>query len=311
VHATTTVGSQAHREKEDVVVAAAQQSFSQEQSQYQEQHRSDSNGGDHDNTHSDDPNFSSHVLDPTAANIGLRQRRPPTAQTSNTSSNTNTLQQNPTVLCDSPEQTQRIYENIPGNMTITPIIRNGGGDTAVPNRPFPTPTTPNFQTTTSSTSQHRGGGQYEDQNNTATVPILNSSTIASSSSFRLAYRPRHVDYSQTIQYRNRNMGGLMGIVSGLVHSIDNIGVESQQQRTSQGTTGDEVPQIHRRDGGLGGIGRASEQDNEYASHPDGSSGTTAGGVMGEEDSSLAMAREFLSRLLLMLACFVILCLLLF
>ena len=33
--------------------------------------------------------------------------------------------------------------------------------------------------------------------------------------------------------------------------------------------------------------------------------------MSEEESSLAMAREFLSRLLLMLACFVILCLLLF
>ena len=33
--------------------------------------------------------------------------------------------------------------------------------------------------------------------------------------------------------------------------------------------------------------------------------------MSPQESSLAMAREFLSRLLLMLACFVVLCLLLF
>lgn len=274
IHVHAAVGSQVH----------------QEQSQYreEEQQRSVNNGRDHDNNYSDDLPLSSQVLDPTAANMGLRQRRHTTAQTSNTSGN-NALQQNSSPLCDSPEQTQRIFENIHGSMTMTPIIRNGGGDTvAVPNRPFPTPT-PNVQT--SSSSQHRGG-QYEDQNMT-TVPILNSSTIAPSSSFRLAYRPRHVDYSQTSEYRNRNMGmgGLMGIVSGLVHSIDNIGADNQQQRTSQGTTRDsEVPQIHRRDRGLGGIGRASEQDTTQ------SDGSGAAGVMGEEDSSLAMAREFLSRL---------------
>ena len=86
--------------------------------------------------------------------------------------------------------------------------------------------------------------------------------------------------------------------------------------------------LDRSDGGLGGIGRASERNANADANDLGISG---------EDSSLATAREFLSRLvseavrrflpafvlvkhstsisidpqLLMLACFVILCLLLF
>jgi len=281
---------------------ATAQSLSQEE---QSQH-SDNNGGGDDNIHSDESPLFPHSFDPTAANIGIRQRRPLTASTSNVSSNNNAP--------ESPQSTQHMYENIPSNATSTPVIRNGGGDNiAVPNRPFPTPT-PSFTNNNNSniestTSQHHHRGQYEDQN-MAAAPVLNTSTITSSSSFRLAYRPRHVDYSQSIQFQNRQMGGLMGIVSGLVHSIDNIGAANPQS-SSQGTTRDQsdVPQIHRSDNGLGGIGRASEQNNERnTSQLDGSG---AAGAMGEEDSSLAMAREFLSRLLFMLACFVILCLLLF
>jgi len=57
---------------------------------------------------------------------------------------------------------------------------------------------------------------------------------------------------------------------------------------------------------MGGIGRASEV------HQTGNiSGNGGDPTMMSEDESSCHAREFLSRLLLMLACFVILCLLLF
>ena len=269
------------------------QSLSQEeQSQHEEQHSDNNGGGDDSIIHSDESPLFPHSFDPTAANIGIRQRRPLTASTSNVSSNNNAP--------ESPQSTQHMYENIPSNATSTPVIRNGGGDNniAVPNRPFPTPTPSftnnNISNIESTTSQHHHRGQYEDQT-MAAAPVLNTSAITSSSSFRLAYRPRHVDYSQSIQFQNRQMGGLMGIVSGLVHSIDNIGAANTQS-SSHGTTRDQsdVPQIHRSDNGLGGIGRASEQNNELnGAQLDGSG---AAGAMGEEDSSLAMAREFLSRL---------------
>ena len=58
---------------------------------------------------------------------------------------------------------------------------------------------------------------------------------------------------------------------------------------------------------MGGIGRASEVHQTGNISGNGGDPT----MMSEEESSLANAREFLSRLLLMLACFVILCLLLF
>ena len=270
-HATTNVAASSQANREEGVTV---QSLSQHQSQYYEEQRLENNNNNNNNgggdiTNSDEPSPLAHLLDPTAANIGLRQRRPLTAQTSNTSIN-NARQQDDTVLFDSPQQTQRNYENIPS----TPIIRNGG-DSVVPNRPFPTPT---------SSSSYTNNNSNLQTSSSAATPILNSSTIGR---FRLAYRPPR-------------QSSLMGIVSGLVHSIDNIGVAENQQRTSQSqgtTTRDqtEVPMIHRQDGGLGGIGRASEQSNERNGVQQGDSGTTTG-MIGEEDSSLAMAREFLSRL---------------
>jgi len=75
-----------------------------------------------------------------------------------------------------------------------------------------------------------------------------------------------------------------------------------------------VPTLHRSDGGLGGFGRQNVNNNNNNNNSDTDSGdinSEGNRRMSEEESSLAMAREFLSRLLLMLACFVILCLLLF
>ena len=65
----------------------------------------------------------------------------------------------------------------------------------------------------------------------------------------------------------------------LVNSIDNIGAEDQH-RSSRDRP--EVPRLHRTDRGMGGIGSASEQLSSAQQYH-------------EEDSSLAMAREFLSR----------------
>ncbi len=271
VHAKTTA-SRADR-RGDVTT----QSLSQEQSQ-QEQRFDDS--GRYDDIPSNDSPLSPHAFEPTTANIGLRQRRPLTALTSNEVSNNDAPV--------SPQTTQHMYENIPSNATTTPVIRNGGEDNiAVPNRPFHSPV-PSFTNTNVQSAASGHHTQY-DNPNIATAPILNTSTITSSSSFRLAYRPRHVDYSRSLQFQNRQMGGLMGIVSGLVHSIDNIGAANQQSTTRDQS---EVPQIHRSDNGLGGIGRASEQNNDEQRFD----GRGAAGVMGGEDSSLAMAREFLSRL---------------
>ena len=104
----------------------------------------------------------------------------------------------------------------------------------------------------------------------------------------------------------------MGIVSGLVQSIDNIGTAANPSSEGATTTRDrhrsgEVPQIHRSDNGLGGIGRASERNSDRSSGEqfDGRMGAAAGGaggVMDGEDSSLAMAREFLSRLVSRCTC---------
>jgi hypothetical protein len=90
---------------------------------------------------------------------------------------------------------------------------------------------------------------------------------------------------------------------GLVDRIDNLAASNSQGDANAASHGNPVvPTLHRSDGGMGGIGRASEQTTRDASMPH---------VLSEEESSLEMAREFLSRLLLMLACFVVLCLLLF
>ncbi len=290
VHANA-AGSQANRQGNGPIT--------QEQSSQNEEQNLDNNGGD-DNNHLDESPLSpsDELFDPTAANIGLRQRRRPlTAQTSNASNNT---------APESPQTTQNMYENIPSNdATITPVIRNGGGDNiAVPNRPFLSPissvTTNNNNNNNNNSNVPNAAAsqqQHHQYDNPTAAPMLSSSTITSSSSFRLAYRPRHVD---------RQMGGLMGIVSGLVQSIDNIGTAANPTSESTATRdrhrSGEVPQIHRSDNGLGGIGRASERNSDRSSSSgeqfDGRMGAAggAGGVMNGEDSSLAMAREFLSRL---------------
>jgi len=156
----------------------------------------------------------------------------------------------------------------------------------------------------------------------------NMTQSALSSPFRLALRPRHPSlsmrggmahqqrpathahrqgqsYSQAYTHSHRHHGRLTSALLGIVDTIDNLANNS----TSSGragqvstTTAPVVPTLHRSDGGMGGIGRASEVRNGNVADPT---------MMSEEESSLANAREFLSKLLLMLACFVILCLLLF
>ena len=93
----------------------------------------------------------------------------------------------------------------------------------------------------------------------------------------------------------------MGLVSGIVHSIDNIGAttenQQQQQQRSSSSRRSEVPVLHRSDGGLGGIGRQNNQQGTALQHLN-----NAGGVGGNDDSMMgseedsSLAREFLSRL---------------
>ena len=81
---------------------------------------------------------------------------------------------------------------------------------------------------------------------------------------------------------------------------------SGQQQPAATAASISVPPLHRSDGGLGGIGRASEQQNNTNDNTnvgdDGADGYYGGNItngirmMSEEESSLAMAREFLSRL---------------
>ena len=168
------------------------------------------------------------------------------------------------------------------------------------------------------------------------------------SPFRVALRPRarqREDRLTAYSYRaypnsHRPHGRLTSALLGMVESFDNLDAGTARQQAPAHPAG--VPPLHRRDGRRGGIrGVAGEPQGAGADgHRDGmgSSG---------EDSSMAMAREFLSRLvsyvdygrpseymkrldallrvsltnppllffsaeqLLILACFVILCLLLF
>ena len=92
--------------------------------------------------------------------------------------------------------------------------------------------------------------------------------------------------------------------------------------TTESSTQLAIPSLHRPDGGLrqrpqrttsegGGVGGAMNVGEDvlgrgYHNSSNGMMRSDAG-----EDSSLLLAREFLSRLLLVLACFVLLCLLLF
>jgi len=166
----------------------------------------------------------------------------------------------------------------------------------------------------------------------------NMTQSALSSPFRLALRPRHPSlsmggggggahhqqrpathahrqgqsYSQMsyAHSHHRHHGRLTSALLGIVDTIDNLANNSTSGATghaSAAPAASVVPTLHRSDGGMGGIGRASEvHQNGYVGN-----GGDPTMMMSEEESSLANAREFLSRLLLMLACFVILCLLLF
>ena len=95
--------------------------------------------------------------------------------------------------------------------------------------------------------------------------------------------------------------------------------------TTESSTQLAIPSLHRPDGGLrqrpqrttsegGGVGGGAINVGEdvlgQGYHNNSSNGMMRSDA-GEEDSSLLLAREFLSRLLLVLACFVLLCLLLF
>jgi hypothetical protein len=103
-------------------------------------------------------------------------------------------------------------------------------------------------------------------------------------------------------------GRLTSVLMGIVDTIDNLAEQHASRRGGQSASIVDaappvaVPQLHRSDGGMGGIGRASEENSIQFNSTQ---------ITTEEESSFEMAREFLSRLLLMLACFVVLCLLLF
>ncbi|KAL9178478.1 hypothetical protein ACHAXT_001816 [Thalassiosira profunda] len=281
--------------------------------------------------------------DPSMANLGLRNRRRTTASSNQQEQRQQSTAQASSSIdpfsCESPTRTQKNQHGGSAmSMHNTPVHRNsssalqddgsgrGNGSSAeVPSRPIPTTATRN--------APDRQFGVRPD----VSQPNLSErahSNIASSSPFRVALRPRHqsrtltpptsrhpfagglppsgqapghVPFSRAYANQHHRHGGLTSALLGIVDAVDNLAAS----RATAGGTGSgqlvtpAVPQLHRSDGGLGGIGRASERDANADANDLGN-----GGINGE-DSSLATAREFLSRLLLMLACFVILCLLLF
>lgn len=93
-------------------------------------------------------------------------------------------------------------------------------------------------------------------------------------------------YSQAYTNNRHRHGRLTSALLRIVDSIDNLG---QVPPSSSSSLGVVVPPLHQSDGGLDGIGRASEQ------HDSPQNGNDIG-MMSQEESSLAMAREFLSRL---------------
>ena len=94
-------------------------------------------------------------------------------------------------------------------------------------------------------------------------------------------------YSQAYTNNRHRHGRLTSALLRIVDSIDNLG--QVPPSSSSSSLGVVVPPLHQSDGGLDGIGRASEQ------HDSPQNGNDIG-MMSQEESSLAMAREFLSRL---------------
>jgi E3 ubiquitin-protein ligase RNF5 len=242
---------------------------------------------------------SSFDTDPTS-NVGLRQRQ--RASRRNDSQTTSTMLEpmfdspvSPTSLVDNPDSDTTHYAQ--GD---TPIHRNGNQTnernaretdttprTQVPSRPIPSSPFISNRTLHPTTPTNDHAQPFPTENSNA--------IIGTSSPFRMALRPRRQPFlssSPPRAYPNTpHHGGLTSVLMGLVDTFDNL---------ASGPTSDEarIPPLHRSDGGMGGIGRAWERDDGITS-------------ISEEESSLELAREFLSRLLLMLACFVVLCLLLF
>ena len=306
--------------------------------------------------------------DPSMANLGLRNRRRNTDSANQRQrQQQSTAQASSSTICESPTRTQQNQHGGSAmSMHNTPVHRNcssalqddgsgrgNGSSDEVPSRPIPTTATRNAP-----------GGQFSGRPDVS-QPNLNErahSNIASSSPFRVALRPRHqsrtltpptsghpfagglppsgqapghVPFSRAYANQHHRHGGLTSALLGIVDAVDNLAAS----RATAGGTGAEqlvtpaVPQLHRSDGGLGGIGRASERNANADAN------NLGNGMNSGEDSSLATAREFLTRLvsesclvpilrlfmgqngsqllspfypqLLMLACFVILCLLLF
>lgn len=246
---------------------------------------------------------SSFDTDPTS-NVGLRRRR------ASSQRNEQSIFDSPVAEADFADAPQSGDTN--HALNDTPIHRNGSytdededrtrrnPTNQVPARPVPTsPWVTNRTLHPTATAPSTSAPQH-------TNPEANDQMIGTSSPFRLALRPRRQPFLQSspprVQYANtQHHGGLTSVFMGIVDTIDNLAA-SQGGVNTVAQDNRAVPTLHRSDGGIGGIGRASEQTNQDVNMQH---------VMSEEESSLEMAREFLSRLLLMLACFVILCLLLF
>ncbi|KAL7488083.1 hypothetical protein ACHAW6_013676 [Cyclotella cf. meneghiniana] len=280
---------------------------------------------------------SSFDTDPTS-NVGLRLRRcaslrneqpsrdeptfdSPVNETAFVNVNSSRHTTNSLALVDTPVHRNRSFIDERDERTENIPISTSS---QVPSRPVPTSpwvTNRTIHTTTPTRSQSAHG--HRGQHDHLPQPIdtdANESSIGTSSPFRLGLRPRRQPFLSSSPPDARrgpfhpggvhaHRGGLTSVLMGLVDTIDSLAAShhaASQSATYGQSTQEEtmaVPPLHRSDGGMGGIGRASEQ-SDSAFRP-------AQPVLTEEESSLEMAKEFLSRLLLMLACFVILCLLLF
>jgi hypothetical protein len=256
------------------------------------------------NTRYGSPNLrgacSSFDTDPTS-NVGLRQRRRASPHGS-----TQPVFDSPVTETSTFVGTPRSSNTMNG-LNDTPIHRNGSqtdddsnraeynATSQVPARPVPTsPWATNRTVHPTTPTPPASAPQHVDADTTG-------APIGTSSPFRLALRPRRQPFlssSPSVAYHPQHHGGLTSVLMGIVDTIDNLAASNSQVVQDNPV----VPTLHRSDGGMGGIGRASEHTAQDARMPH---------ALSEEESSLEMAREFLSRLLLMLACFVVLCLLLF
>lgn len=261
---------------------------------------------------------SSFDTDPTS-NVGLRQRRRASPRQQNSPRQSTETTVHGESVFDSPLASRQFADNPASDRTNrsnndTPIHRNGiqvnEGDhemdqnataPSVPSRPVPTSPWVTNRTLHPPTPPASAPQQFTEINDTA---------MGTSSPFRLALQPRRQPLLSSSPPRAYHTGtqhhsSLTSVLMGLVDTIDNLAASQSAGDTNyrQDTHNQIVPPLHRSDGGLGGIGRVSEQmDGNNVSMPQ---------TMSAEESSLDMGREFLSRLLLMLACFVVLCLLLF